>query len=67
MASYGISSTYNSITLTITPDSGYTYFRFFCRLTSDSSSVVKDTDWITDKSVTITGLALDTSYTVNVA
>lgn len=67
MASYSISSTYNSITLTITPDSGYTYFRFFCRLTSDSSSVVKDTKWITDKSVTITGLALDTSYTVNVA
>lgn len=65
MASYSISSTSKSITVTVTPDTGYNYVRVFCRLSSDSSSSVYDR-WGNSTSVIISGLIPNTSYTVNV-
>lgn len=65
MASYSISSTSKSITVTVTPDTGYNYVRVFCRLSSDSSSSVYD-KWGNSTSVIISGLIPNTSYTVNV-
>ena len=65
MASYDTSLTSKSITIDVTPDTGYNYVRIFCRLSSDSSSSIYD-KWGSSTSVTISGLVPGTSYTVNV-
>ena len=65
MATYNTSSTSKSITVTVTPDTGYNYVRVFCRLSSDSSSSIYD-NWGSNTSVTISSLIPGTSYTINV-
>ena len=69
-ASYSITGyTSNSVTIKITTDSNYDYYRVFIRYTSDSSSEVYDKVYnitASSKTITISGLSASTNYTMNV-
>lgn len=68
--SFSISGvTASQATITVYPGSGYTKYRLFVRLTDSASDVTYDTTVSTTSafSRTVTGLAPNTSYTVNAA
>lgn len=66
--SYSVSATDTTVTFTVVPASGYTYYRLFLRLSSSTAMIVDGLGFTATSafSYTVSGLSPETEYTVNV-
>lgn len=66
--SYSVSATDTTVTFTVVPTGGYTYYRLFLRLSSSTAMIVDGLGFTATSafSYTVSGLSPETEYTVNV-